>query len=581
MDAQARKAAVLDRCARPASATQLLAPGDRIMVAMSGGKDSYTLFHLLTRLVPRLPFKVELIAVHLDQVQPGYDGTGLRAYLEATGLAVRDPARGHLLGRHRRTSTRRATYCSLCSRLRRGILYTAAERLGCNKLALGHHRDDSLETFLLNLFYSGKLQAMPASYRTDDGRFEVIRPLIECAENDIAEFAADRRLPDHPVQPVRLAGRPQARRDDRAARRSSSSDEPARPRGHGSTRSATCGRRTCSIATSRARGPSAPTTSARRRCPSRARSTRAPSPCSRAASCASSTDLLAEARRERGDLVLRVLVRARRVARGSASSRCSPTACTLRMPSRSCSPTRTCSRSDRSCPAGRGPSRSCRRSGRARTTATAHRETQPMSFFTFAAVVIARRVRVVRADVVLVRRRTRSSRTVRHAGRVVTTRDRRACEPRLHAIDDRLDLGRAVRSVRTKRRHGRRADADPLRVVLRRVGRRARERLALEREIHLALAVRARRRAASVRARRRFDHRRRHRRSPINPRAARIDLRASLLASSSSAPQPASTPQRRAAFMGTNRSDLSRTFDDWENAPALGGTTPADRARPG
>ncbi len=169
---------------------ELLAPNDRIMVAMSGGKDSYTLFHLLTKLVPRLPFKVELVAVHLDQAQPGYDGAGLRAYLEASGWPFEilredtySVVTSHL--------DDRATYCSLCSRLRRGILYTAAERLGCNKLALGHHRDDSLETFLLNLFYSGKLQAMPASYRTDDGRFDVIRPLIECGERDIAALATE------------------------------------------------------------------------------------------------------------------------------------------------------------------------------------------------------------------------------------------------------------------------------------------------------------------------------------------------------------------------------------------------------
>jgi tRNA 2-thiocytidine biosynthesis protein TtcA len=180
----------------------LLAPGDRVLVAMSGGKDSYTLFHLLTRLVPRLPFPVELIAVHLDQVQPGYDGAGLRAYLEASGQRfeiLREDTYAVVTG-HLPDS---ATYCSLCSRLRRGVLYTAAERLGCNKLALGHHRDDSLETFLLNLFYSGKLQAMPASYRTDDGRFEVIRPLIECAESDIAAFAAEQRFP---IIPCNLCG---------------------------------------------------------------------------------------------------------------------------------------------------------------------------------------------------------------------------------------------------------------------------------------------------------------------------------------------------------------------------------------
>ena len=181
---------------------QLLAPNDRIMVAMSGGKDSYTLFHLLTRLVQRLPFRVELIAVHLDQVQPDYDGSGLHTYLEASGQPfeiLREDTYSVVTSHLPDT----ATYCSLCSRLRRGILYTAAERLGANKIALGHHRDDSLETFLLNLFYSGKLQAMPASYRTDDGRFEVIRPLIECAEADIAAFAGEQAFP---IIPCNLCG---------------------------------------------------------------------------------------------------------------------------------------------------------------------------------------------------------------------------------------------------------------------------------------------------------------------------------------------------------------------------------------
>ncbi len=181
---------------------QLMASGDRIMVAMSGGKDSYVLFHLLSKLVPRLPFSVEIIAVHLDQAQPGYDGAGLRAFLEASGQRfeiLREDTYSVVTSHLPET----ATYCSLCSRLRRGILYTAAERLGCNKIALGHHRDDALETFLLNLFYSGKLQAMPASYRTDDGRFEVIRPLIECAETDIAEYAAQLAFP---IIPCNLCG---------------------------------------------------------------------------------------------------------------------------------------------------------------------------------------------------------------------------------------------------------------------------------------------------------------------------------------------------------------------------------------
>ena len=189
---------VKDTCVR----YQLLAPGDRIMLAMSGGKDSYTLFHLLTWIAPRLPFRIEIIAVHLDQVQPDYDGSGLRGYLEASGHPfeiLREDTYSVVTSHLPET----ATYCSLCSRLRRGILYTAAERLGCNKIALGHHRDDSLETFLLNLFYSGKLQAMPASYRTDDGRFEVIRPLIECGEAEIAAFAAAQAFP---IIPCNLCG---------------------------------------------------------------------------------------------------------------------------------------------------------------------------------------------------------------------------------------------------------------------------------------------------------------------------------------------------------------------------------------
>ena len=189
---------VKDTCER----YQLLAEGDRIMVAMSGGKDSYTLFHLMTKLVTRLPFSVELVAVHLDQAQPGYDGAGLRGYLEASGQRyeiLREDTYSVVTSHLPET----ATYCSMCSRLRRGILYTAAERLGCNKIALGHHRDDTLETFLLNLFYSGKLQAMPASYRTDDGRFEVIRPLIECAEAEIAEFASHLAFP---IIPCNLCG---------------------------------------------------------------------------------------------------------------------------------------------------------------------------------------------------------------------------------------------------------------------------------------------------------------------------------------------------------------------------------------
>ena len=181
---------------------QLFAPNDRVLVAMSGGKDSYAMFQLLHRLVPRLEFPVELVAVHLDQVQPGYDGAPLVVWLRATGH------RFEILREDTYTVVTDklapgSTYCSLCSRLRRGILYTAAQRLGCNKLALGHHRDDALETLLMNLFYAGQLQAMPAKFTTDDGALEVIRPLVTCAESDLAAYAATEGFP---ILPCNLCG---------------------------------------------------------------------------------------------------------------------------------------------------------------------------------------------------------------------------------------------------------------------------------------------------------------------------------------------------------------------------------------
>jgi tRNA 2-thiocytidine biosynthesis protein TtcA len=181
---------------------ELLQPGDRVMVAMSGGKDSYTLFELLRKLQPRLPFRIELVAVHLDQRQPGYDGAPLRSFLEESGAAYEILSEDTYSTVIEHTPEG-GTYCALCSRLRRGILYTAAERLGCTKIALGHHRDDSLETFLMNAFYAGKLQAMPAKYRTNDGRFDVIRPLIGCSEKDIAAYAAEVGFP---ILPCNLCG---------------------------------------------------------------------------------------------------------------------------------------------------------------------------------------------------------------------------------------------------------------------------------------------------------------------------------------------------------------------------------------
>ena len=141
--------------------------------------------------------------MRIDQGQPGYDGGALSAWLEEFGVpweVITEDTYSAVLELAEKDNS---TYCGPCSRLRRGILYTAAERLGCNKLALGHHRDDALETLLLNLFYAGRLQAMPASYRTQDKRFEVIRPLIECSEKDIERHSLSR---GYPIIPCNLCG---------------------------------------------------------------------------------------------------------------------------------------------------------------------------------------------------------------------------------------------------------------------------------------------------------------------------------------------------------------------------------------
>lgn len=180
---------------------QLIAPGDRILVAVSGGKDSATLLLLLRQLrAARRDF--ELIAVHLDQVQPGYDGAPLRDWLRSLDVRfeiLREDTYSEVIEK----TAAGGTYCSICSRLRRGILYTAAQRLGCTKLALGHHRDDALETLLMNLFFSGALGAMPATYESEPGKLDVIRPLIECAEVDIASYAAEQGVP---ILPCNLCG---------------------------------------------------------------------------------------------------------------------------------------------------------------------------------------------------------------------------------------------------------------------------------------------------------------------------------------------------------------------------------------
>jgi len=198
--------ALEERLARQVARTSVgygvLAPDDRVLVALSGGKDSYALLLLLERLRPRLPFAVELRAVHIDQRAPGHDASPLRRWADATGRGL-EIVEDDIWSVVERNTTEGGTSCAICSRLRRGALYTAAARLGCNKVALGHHRDDALATLLLNLFYGGKLQAMPARYTTDDGRFEVIRPMIELAEADLAELSRLRRCP---ILPCRVCG---------------------------------------------------------------------------------------------------------------------------------------------------------------------------------------------------------------------------------------------------------------------------------------------------------------------------------------------------------------------------------------
>ena len=180
----------------------LVVEGDHVMVCMSGGKDSYTLLDLLWEARRRAPFGFEITAVHLDQGQPGYDGAPLRSWLEAFGAPF-EIVRRDTYSKVIELVSDGKSYCGPCSRMRRGVLYDVAERLKCNKIALGHHRDDALETLLLNLFYAGKMQAMPAGYTTDCGRFRVVRPLVECAEADIVEHA---RAAAYPILPCNLCG---------------------------------------------------------------------------------------------------------------------------------------------------------------------------------------------------------------------------------------------------------------------------------------------------------------------------------------------------------------------------------------
>ena len=187
----------------------LIREGEKILVACSGGKDSYTLLHVLQRLQERAPIDFSLVAVNLDQGHPGFPAHRIEAHFQAVGVPYRMVKR-NLWSAVKRLVPEGKTACALCSRFRRAALYDVAVELGCTRIALGHHRDDFIETLLLNALYAGSLKAMPALLRSDDGRNTVIRPLCYAAEEEIAAFAAAKLFP---IVPCDVCGsQPQLRR---------------------------------------------------------------------------------------------------------------------------------------------------------------------------------------------------------------------------------------------------------------------------------------------------------------------------------------------------------------------------------